>query len=50
VIGGIFAVTAVIQIWRMVTKKDAVHNLEHPDEVAQKLEKKYAGLRKDHSQ
>jgi threonine/homoserine/homoserine lactone efflux protein len=50
VIGGIFTITALIQIWRIVTKKDAVHNLEHPDEVAQKLEKQYAGLQKDHSQ
>ena len=49
VIGGIFAITALIQVWRIITKKDAVHNLEHPDEVAQKLEKKYAGLQKDHS-
>jgi threonine/homoserine/homoserine lactone efflux protein len=50
VIGGIFTITALIQIWRIVTKKDAVHNLENPDEVAQKLEKKYSGLQKDHSQ
>jgi threonine/homoserine/homoserine lactone efflux protein len=50
VIGGIFTITALIQIWRIVTKKDAAHNLEHPDEVAQKLEKQYAGLQKDHSQ
>jgi threonine/homoserine/homoserine lactone efflux protein len=50
VIGGIFSITALIQVWRIVTKKDAVHNLEHPDEVAQKLGKKYAGLQKDHSQ
>src|SRR4029078_7492358 len=50
VIGGIFAITAVIQVWRIVTKKDAVHNLENPDEVAQKLEKKFAGIHKDHSQ
>jgi len=49
VIGGIFAITAVIQVWRIVTKKDAVHNLENPDEVAQKLEKKFAGIHKDHS-
>jgi threonine/homoserine/homoserine lactone efflux protein len=49
VIGGIFAVTAMIQVWKMVTKKDAVHNLEHPDEVAQKFERKFAGMRKDHS-
>jgi len=40
----------VIQVWRIVTKKDAVHNLEHPDEVAERLEKKYAGLNKDHRQ
>jgi len=50
VIGGIFTITALIQVWRIVTKKDAVHNLEHPDEVAQKLGKKYAGYQKDHSQ
>ena len=49
VIGGIFAITAVIQVWRIVKKKDAVHNLEHPDEVTQKLEKKFAGLQKDRS-
>ena len=48
VIGGIFAITAMIQVWRIVTKKDAVHNLEHPDEVAERLGKKYAGLHKDH--
>lgn len=33
VIGAIFALTAVIQIWRMFKKKDAVHILEHPEEV-----------------
>jgi len=48
VIGGIFSITALIQVWRIVTKKDAVHNLEHPDEVAERLGKKYAGLHKDH--
>jgi threonine/homoserine/homoserine lactone efflux protein len=50
VIGGIFSITALIQVWRIATKKDAVHNLEHPDEVAQRLGKKYEGLQKDHSQ
>jgi len=48
VIGGIFSITALIQVWRIVTKKDAVHNLEHPDEVAERFGKKYAGLHKDH--
>ncbi len=50
VIGGIFTITALIQVWRIATKKDAVHNLEHPDEVAEKFEKKYAGLQKDRPQ
>ena len=32
VIGGIFAITALIQLWRMLTKKDAIHKMEHPEE------------------
>jgi len=43
VIGGIFAITAVIQIWRMFKKKDAVHRLEHPEEEKHPLEKKIIG-------
>ena len=31
VIGGIFAITALIQLWRMLTKKDAIHKMEHPE-------------------
>jgi threonine/homoserine/homoserine lactone efflux protein len=38
VIGGIFAITALIQIWRMIKKKDAVHKLGHPEEVTQAFE------------
>ncbi|MEI9909380.1 MAG: LysE family transporter [Bacteroidota bacterium] len=38
VIGGIFAVTALIQIWKMVRKKNTVHQLEHPEEVTQGME------------
>jgi threonine/homoserine/homoserine lactone efflux protein len=33
VVGGIFALTGIIQIWRMVRKKDTVHQLEHPEEM-----------------
>ena len=44
VIGGIFAITALIQIWRMLVKKDVVHQLEHPEEVAQKIEKQYENI------
>lgn len=40
VIGGIFALTALIQMWRMFKKKDAVHQLQHPEEVTHGLEKK----------
>jgi threonine/homoserine/homoserine lactone efflux protein len=38
VIGGIFAVTAIIQLWRILKKKDAVHQMEHPEEGRQKIE------------
>lgn len=38
IIGGIFAVTALIQIWKMARKKDVVHKLEHPEEVMHKYE------------
>lgn len=38
VIGGIFAVTALIQIYRMtVSKKNVQHQLEHPDEMTKKF-------------
>jgi threonine/homoserine/homoserine lactone efflux protein len=40
VIGGIFAFTALIQMWRMFKKTDAVHQLEHPEEVTHGLEKR----------
>jgi len=40
VIGGIFAITAIIQMWRMFRKKDAVHQLEHPEEVTHGREKR----------
>ena len=40
VIGGIFVVTALIQIWKMARKKSVVHKIEHPEEVTHGLEKK----------
>jgi threonine/homoserine/homoserine lactone efflux protein len=30
IIGGIFTITALIQVWKMARKKDAVHQLENP--------------------
>jgi threonine/homoserine/homoserine lactone efflux protein len=38
VIGGIFAVTAVLQLIKILRKKDAVHQLEHPEELTEKIE------------
>jgi threonine/homoserine/homoserine lactone efflux protein len=40
VIGGIFTITALIQIWKMIKKKDPVHQIEHPEEVTHGLEEK----------
>ena len=31
VIGGIFALTAGIQLWKILKKKDAHHQMEHPE-------------------
>lgn len=37
VIGGIFAITAIIQLWRIFKKKDAAHQIEHPEELADRI-------------
>jgi threonine/homoserine/homoserine lactone efflux protein len=40
IVGGIFAITAIIQAWRMFTKKDLAHQFEHPEgEITEKQEK-----------
>ena len=38
VIGGIFLITALIQIWKMTKKKTTAHKLEHPEEITHGLE------------
>ncbi|MBP9102438.1 MAG: LysE family transporter [Chitinophagaceae bacterium] len=40
VIGGIFAITAIFQLWRILKKKDPAHNLEHPEDAITPFEKK----------
>lgn len=40
VIGGIFAVTAIIQLWKLLKHKNTAHQLEHPEEITHGLEKK----------
>ncbi|MEN9548713.1 MAG: hypothetical protein RIR12_1304 [Bacteroidota bacterium] len=38
VIGSIFAITAIIQIWKMARNKGAAHQIEHPEEVKEKIQ------------
>lgn len=40
IIGSVFLITAIIQIIRIWRKKDAIHQLEHPEEVTAGLEEK----------
>jgi threonine/homoserine/homoserine lactone efflux protein len=46
IIGSIFALTALIQLWKIIKKKDAQHDLEHPEELTEKLEHTFEGLQK----
>ena len=38
IIGGIFAITALIQLWKLIRKKDMKHHIEHPEEMTEKFE------------
>lgn len=38
IVGSIFAITAIIQLWRILKKKDAVHHIEYPQEMKHKIE------------
>ncbi len=40
IIGTVFLITAIIQFLKIIYKKDAVHQMEHPEEVTGGLEKK----------
>jgi threonine/homoserine/homoserine lactone efflux protein len=40
VIGGIFFITAIIQLWKIYKKKDTLHRLEHPEKITHGLENK----------
>ncbi|MBM3416611.1 MAG: lysine transporter LysE [Bacteroidetes bacterium] len=46
VIGGIFALTAILQLWRILKKKDPVHQLEHPEELTHKIEEQMEKIEK----
>jgi threonine/homoserine/homoserine lactone efflux protein len=38
IIGGIFAITAVIQLYKIIWHKDAQHQITHPEELTKKFE------------
>lgn len=40
VIGGIFAITAIIQLYKIYNKKDVQHRIEHPEEEKHGFEEK----------
>ena len=40
IVGGIFAITAIIQGWRMFKKKDVAHQIEHPEEFTHEKQQK----------
>jgi hypothetical protein len=44
VIAGIFTLTAMIQIWKMMKKKDVAHKLDHPEELTHGMEEKIMHL------
>ena len=46
VIGGIFAVTALIQLWKILKNKDAQHQMEHPEELTRKMEDQLEDIQK----
>jgi threonine/homoserine/homoserine lactone efflux protein len=41
VIGGIFTLTALIQIWKMARHKGAAHQIEHPEDITEKIEHQF---------
>jgi threonine/homoserine/homoserine lactone efflux protein len=47
VIGGIFLLTAVLQAWKMWSKKSTVHKMEHPEEMTQRIEEQVDKLEEE---
>ncbi len=44
VIGVIFTITAVIQLRKIIKHKDALHDLDHPEELSKKFRKSFEGM------
>jgi threonine/homoserine/homoserine lactone efflux protein len=46
VIGGIFAATALVQLYRIFFRKGVKHNIEHPEEMTKKFENQFDDFNK----
>lgn len=49
IIGGIFAITALFQLYRMLTKKDTMHAVENPETVTKQFEDEVDAINKTSS-
>jgi threonine/homoserine/homoserine lactone efflux protein len=47
IVGGIFAITALVQLWKMFTKKGVQHRLEHPEEETKAFENQVEEMNKE---
>jgi threonine/homoserine/homoserine lactone efflux protein len=47
IIGGIFAITALIQAWKMFIKRDVKHRMEHPEEETKHFDKDVGEFNKE---
>jgi threonine/homoserine/homoserine lactone efflux protein len=47
IIGGIFTLTAIIQVWKMTHHKGIEHRMEHPEEETMHLEGKFEEFNKE---
>ena len=48
IIGGVFAITALLQLWKILRKKDVPHRLQHPEEEKLHFEKQVEEFGKPH--
>jgi threonine/homoserine/homoserine lactone efflux protein len=48
IIGGIFALTALIQLYKIITKKDVEHRIEHPEEETRQFEERVDEINREH--
>lgn len=49
IIGGVFTITALIQLWKMLKKKDVPYRLEHPEAETKTFEKRVEDFGKGHA-